>query len=229
MADPELTNQLLELLVTMKTILTSTSNSPAGIEQVRVIIGNHPQLAYGLIKTMVSLNIVDQDAFQTTLAASLNQQAPPPAPPPLIPTPQPVANHGVPPPNQFSQYPTQQQYGGPMQQQQTASYPPARAAYPLQPPQQQPPKPSRFGPPQAASQPPPPVIRQQPPAPSPYSALPPSRGPPSLPAAAMHLPPDQKEVVMRVLALTPAQIQALPPVERDTFMAIRQQLLGPGA
>lgn len=25
---------------------------------------------------------------------------------------------------------------------------------------------------------------------------------------------------MRVLALTPAQIQALPPVERDTFMAI---------
>lgn len=29
-----------------------------------------------------------------------------------------------------------------------------------------------------------------------------------------------QEVIMRVLSLTPAQIQALPPLERDTFMQI---------
>ncbi|KAG8844068.1 rRNA biogenesis protein rrp36 [Tulasnella sp. 330] len=224
MADPELTNQLLELLVTMKTILTSTNNSPAGIDQVRAIIGNHPQLAYGLIKTMVSLNIVDQDAFQTTLAASLGQQAPPQAAPPPIMAPQPVSNYGGVPSNSFPPYQSQQppphQYSGPPPNQPNPSYPPSRPPYASQQPPQQASKPSRFGPSQAAQ--PPPVARQPPqqPIPAPYPPPPISRGPPPLPAAAMHLPPDQKEVVMRVLALTPAQIQALPPTERDTFMAI---------
>jgi len=52
---------------------------------------------------------------------------------------------------------------------------------------------------------------------------------PTLPPAAMGLPDDQKEVVMRVLALTPAQINALPPAERDAFIQIRRQLLGSNA
>jgi hypothetical protein len=45
-------------------ILNGTNNSPAGVEQVRAIMNTHPDLAYQLIKTMVSLDIVDPEAFQ---------------------------------------------------------------------------------------------------------------------------------------------------------------------
>ncbi|KAG8906421.1 hypothetical protein FRB99_006923 [Tulasnella sp. 403] len=172
MSEPLPTDQLLELLVQMKMILQGTQNSPAGVEQVRAIINTHPQLAYGLIKTMVSLDIVDQDAFQKTLAANLPGQPKPSSTSVAIPPQAPQSyREDSAPYSQASQPP-----------QQPMSYQPQQA------------RPSRFTPnqpPQTSSRsstsvPYPPERAQPPSAPSSSYAN------PSLPPAAMNLPEDQK-------------------------------------
>ncbi|KAG9019399.1 hypothetical protein FRB90_002909 [Tulasnella sp. 427] len=208
---------LLELLVQMKTLLDVSSNSPEGVEQVRQIINTHPQLAYGLIKTMVSLDIVDQQAFEKTLAANLAQQQ---------------AARAAQPPSQTSALP-QPQPG------------PSAPSYPTQPIGAQPSahqRPSRFGAPvQQASQPPTSQQQQtpygaqqgypsypadprrgsgfqnQPPAPQPSYGAPAATAPPALPR---NLPPEQEALIQQVLALTPAQIAALPAEQRDMLLQV---------
>ncbi|KAG9046037.1 hypothetical protein FS837_005190 [Tulasnella sp. UAMH 9824] len=211
--------QLLELLVQMKTMLDASSNSPEGVKQVRDIINMHPQLAYGLIRTMVSLDIVDQQAFEKTLAANLAQQQAARAAQPI-------------PQVSALSYPQ----GAP-------AVPP----YPAQPSVAQPPahqRSSRFGGPVQA----PPPIQQQPPtsygAQQGYSSYPtdPRRGSgfqsqpapsssygapaPAPPAIPRNLPPEQEALIQQVLAMTPAQIAALPPEQRDMLMQVRQSVLG---
>ncbi|KAG8946239.1 hypothetical protein FRC04_011985 [Tulasnella sp. 424] len=209
--------QLLELLVQMKTLLDASSNSQEGVKQVRDIINTHPQLAYGLIKTMVSLDIVDQQAFEKTLAANLAQQQAARAAEPIpqvsaLSYPQTIPA--------ASSYPTQPGGG-----QAPAPQRSSRFGGPVQPPSQQQPQmsygaqqgyPSYPADPRRGS-----GFQNQPGPQSSYGA--PAPAPPTLPR---NLPPDQGALIQQVLAMTPAQIAALPPEQRDMLLQVRQSVLG---
>jgi len=191
-------DQMMDLLLKLKTMV------PAETDQVRTIISSHPQLAPGLVKTMVLLGILDPDVLTKLLASTVQQPAfpaapPAPAPAPLIAPSAPATtypsfpdNSHRPPPSQ----PAYSNYSQPPFQSQSHHYnqptPHAHAGVP---------------PPSAYAQP-----------------------APSNPAAALaNLSEDERAMLQRVMTFTPEQINQLPPVERAAFMQLRQQFMGPGA
>ncbi|KAG8929529.1 hypothetical protein FRC02_005470 [Tulasnella sp. 418] len=204
--------QLIELLVQMKTILESTNNTQVGVDQVRAIMSTHPQLAYGLMKTMVMLDVINPVVFQQTLAGLVSQQATtaaPPHVPPAATTAYPAHGTNVAQPPYGQQQPTNPP---PQAYPPTGSYPRSQPSS-LQPAPQ--PIPSSYA---------------QPAAPRPSVNAPASQTPQvNLPASVMNLPSDQKEVLMHVLSLTEDQLNNLPASERDAFIQIRRQFLGPSA
>ncbi|KIJ90967.1 hypothetical protein K443DRAFT_686373 [Laccaria amethystina LaAM-08-1] len=216
------TEQLLELLLTLK----KTTPTAA-----RGILNSQPAIAYALISLMVSMNAIDVEVFKKTLAefgSSVAQAAPtgttlvaplsvPQTPASAIPphmqqqqphswtsTP-PSAVPPVMPPQQQQSYAYvngQQYYGVPAPRQaygfQGYLYHEAQAAYPGYP--------STYGAPQ-----PPPQASQT----------------PVLPDTLAAIPDDQKALIMRVLSVTPEQINMLPAAERTTYIQIRTTLSVP--
>ncbi|KAF8814024.1 hypothetical protein BYT27DRAFT_7180276 [Phlegmacium glaucopus] len=231
------TEQLLELLLTLK------KTTPAA---ARGILNNQPAIAYALITLMVSMNAINIEVFQRTLAefgaantpessSSLATSTPTPqtatmnstplsaipphlqaqyrtTTPPSVPhtppfgsyPPHAAANgqgsshsYTSTPPNMDNHGYGQQGYSGQYQQQQQQQ-PSAYPAYP-----------TTYGGQAVPHQPTPPM----PPAPS-----------PNLTDALASIPDEQKALIMRVLAMTPEQINMLPPTERSTYIQIRATL-----
>ncbi|RDB21953.1 hypothetical protein Hypma_010956 [Hypsizygus marmoreus] len=220
--------QLLELLLQLKKTTPTAARS---------ILNAQPQIAYALMTLMVSMNAVNFDVFQKILADyGTNNKPVAPAPAPAAPTPSiapsiapsthpstsstPVP--ALPPHLQYPQYrtatPPSQPYG---------AYPNGQGAPPPQvlhqpyaqtqyPPQQAPPVNPSYG----YSQPQPGYGY---PAPGPaYSAAPSGAG--ILPDTLASIPDDQKALIMRVITMTPEQIHALPPAERQTYIQLRATL-----
>ncbi|KDQ13758.1 hypothetical protein BOTBODRAFT_33198 [Botryobasidium botryosum FD-172 SS1] len=193
--------QLMEVLGQMKAFVLS---SP---DQARQLLNAHPQLAYALFQAMLMNNIVDPSFLQTMLAASA-KSAPPQAPVSAPGQPAPPVAPSIPPPVAISQ---------------PSHVPPPHALYGQQ--QQQ-----YYGtPPQHGHQPPPPP---QHPAHAPQHHSPsapqgqPTMPPGMPPAAAAALGDQQKAMLMQILSLTPDQINALPPDERNAIHQLRSQLGG---
>ncbi|KAF9528149.1 hypothetical protein CPB83DRAFT_883736 [Crepidotus variabilis] len=211
MANPTVANeQLLELLLTLK---KTTPQAAKGI------LNAQPAIAYALIALMVSMNAVNIEVFQKTLAEYGAAAAPPdPVPPQTVaPTPMPAL-----PPHLQTQYRT----GG--------SLPPTMPA--IQPPMHTPTPPYGYG-----AHPPPTLPlnghghgHHTPPVQNNYGAAqgygyghhaaPPVQQQPALPEALANIPPEQKALIMRVLSMTPDQINILPPNERATYIQIAYQL-----
>ncbi|TXT08783.1 hypothetical protein VHUM_02911 [Vanrija humicola] len=162
-------------------------------EKARELLTSQPQLTYALFQAMLLLKVVDDSVLQR-----------------IVPAPAPAqgqqGGYGAPPP--------------PPQQQPPAAYPP----FPAQqaPPAAYPP----FRPQQQGYAPPPPQQPPQPPAPS-YGGYAPAPGPPPLPPAAQaelaKLPENERNTLIQVLQLTPDQIGALDPDQRNSVLALRQQ------
>ncbi|KAF8903887.1 hypothetical protein CPB84DRAFT_1773623 [Gymnopilus junonius] len=242
MSNPNIANeQLMELLLTLK------KTTPAA---ARGILNSQPAIAYALISLMVSMNAINIEVFQKTLQeyGSGNASAPttagpssidsskvqPVPPPPAAPAPISAVlhitssysppSHTPTPPYGYqtngqgrSAHPTtpagygsygQQGYGqgygysqAPYQQQgyqQPYSQAPSGASYPGY---------SSYAPP---PQTPTPVATQT--------------STPALPDTLAGIPDEQKALIMRVLSMTPEQINMLPPNERSTYIQIRATL-----
>ncbi|KAF4612388.1 hypothetical protein D9613_004412 [Agrocybe pediades] len=242
MANPgAATEQLLELLLTLKKTTPTAAKS---------ILNSQPAIAYALISLMVQMNAINVEVFQKTLeaagtvpapTAAAPAVAPQPVPtvaptpmssipphiqaqyrtstPPSIPThtptppygynaPTPIANgppHAPTPPLQggYPQYPPQSYPG--YQQQQHPAYQQQQHQYPQQPAYQHP----GYGPYGGG--------QHQPPSVNPTPA-------PTLPDTLANIPDDQKALIMRVLSMTPEQINMLPPQDRATYIQIRATL-----
>ncbi|KDQ15590.1 hypothetical protein BOTBODRAFT_31487 [Botryobasidium botryosum FD-172 SS1] len=186
-------DQMMDLLLKLKTMI------PAETDQVRTIISSHPQLAPGLVKTMVLLGILDPDVLTKLLASSVQQPAPlAPAPAPPIAPSAPAAvypsyaDNNRPPPSQ----PAYSNYSQPPFQSQAHPYHQPTPHVPVAVP-----------PPSAYAQP----------------------APPNPAAAFANLSEDERAMLQRVMTFTPEQINQLPPMERAAFMQLRQQFMGPGA
>jgi len=208
--------QLLELLLTLK----KTTPTAA-----RHILNGQPAIAYALITLMVSMNAINIEVFQKTLAefgaantpeSSAPFSAVPPhlqaqyrtTTPPSAPQTPPYGSYSAngqgsshsytsTPPNVNNHHGQQQQgYSGQYQQQ----------------PQQQPPSAYPGYPPTYGGQ-----------------TVPPHQPTPAAPSHNLtdtlaNIPDEQKALIMRVLAMTPEQINMLPPTERSTFIQIRATL-----
>ncbi|KAG5724383.1 hypothetical protein E4T56_gene16085 [Termitomyces sp. T112] len=213
--------QLLELLIQLK------KTTP---EAARSILNGQPQIAYALMTLMVKLNAVNFEVFQKTLAefgtnsssrqATNSIPAPTPKPsalpslqpsvsstpiPALPPHMQPQAQHyrtGTPP------YPYSNGHTPPPQSHQQPPY--------SQPSYQQPPASTAYG----YNQPQPmyayPGYNAAAPAPQP--------APTRLPDTLASIPEEQKALIMRVITMTPEQLNALPPQERQTYIQLRNTL-----
>ncbi|KAF8342305.1 uncharacterized protein EI90DRAFT_3285375 [Cantharellus anzutake] len=192
--------------------------------KARAIINSHPQLTYSLIKTMVTLGLVDPNVVAQKLAAS--QPAAPPAPPaPQMPTvpsqpapTQPISSHQNPP----------------------SSHPSASSSRPVLPQASNSHAPSildgnptvkvttgsRFAPPVNAMGGTPPVA----PATSTSTQVTPVQNQTAAVAALINaLPLDQRNTIVQLLSLTPEQINAMPPEGRARILEMRRTFLGPGA
>ncbi|KAF9480077.1 hypothetical protein BDN70DRAFT_920833 [Pholiota conissans] len=239
MANPTIaTEQLLELLLTLK------KTTP---EAARSILNNQPTIAYALMTLMVSMNAVNIEVFQKTLAefgatnapdassvarpaSAATSAAPPSAPAPIsaIPShlqnqyrtvtpPSSASSSTAPPPPQAPTHTPTPPYGysatpngagyaaqgyGYQQgyQQQQTGY----AQY--QQYQQQ----------QAGGYPGYPGYGQP--------AATPAAPTPALPDSLSGISDEQKALIMRVLAMTPEQINMLPPADRATYIQIRTTL-----
>ncbi|KAG6891638.1 hypothetical protein C0992_001324 [Termitomyces sp. T32_za158] len=214
------TEQLLELLVQLK------KTTP---EAARAILNGQPQIAYALMTLMVKLNAVNFEVFQASFKRFLQATNSLPAPTPRLGMPsnsQPSASvtpvpalppHMQPqalqyrtgtPPSQSYPYPNghtpppqlhqQQPYGQPAYQQ-----PPANAGYGYSQPQPTYPYSGYSTPPVApASQP----------------------AQTRLPDTLASIPEEQKALIMRVITMTPDQLNALPPQDRQTYIQLRNTL-----
>ncbi|KAJ7130806.1 hypothetical protein C8R43DRAFT_662899 [Mycena crocata] len=187
--------QLLELLIQLK-------KSPP--EAARQILNDRPQIAYALISLMVSMNAINFDVFQKTLsdfgaASARAAQAPVPAPTPISAVPSHL--HPSSQPNSRTNTPPMQ---NPYQSQPQAGY----------------------GYPGYAHTPPPgynngggynsvPTANYGQPPPRPAAAL---------PDALASIPEDQRQMILGVLAMTPEQINQLPPADRANIMQLRATL-----
>ncbi|KAJ8586137.1 hypothetical protein M405DRAFT_853433 [Rhizopogon salebrosus TDB-379] len=180
-------------------LLTLKKTTP---DQARAILASTPQIAYALIGLMVKMNAVDVQVLQKTLtnySASIQQQQN--AGPSMAPAMQPASS--IP--------PHLQQYRTPTPQSQTPPHVPAPT----------PPHYSNghgqasqqnygygaashyggYGAPQQASM-----------------------GGGMLPDALASIPDEQKAMIMRVIAMTPDQINMLPPTERASIIQLRATL-----
>ncbi|KAF7331547.1 hypothetical protein MKEN_00033800 [Mycena kentingensis (nom. inval.)] len=195
------TEQLLDLMLHLK------QATPAAAKQ---ILNSQPQIAYKLISLMVSMNAIDIDVFQKTLAAHSAKAAAPPmqAPAPLS---------AIPPHMQQSS----------SSRTSTPPYPPQNyGGYPSVP-SHTPTPPNAGGyatPPNAGggyATPPnygygghaPPAAPTPPPAP---------RAAPVIPGAMLAgMSNEQKQMLMGVVAMTPEQINALSAAERANVLQLR--------
>jgi len=227
-------DQLLELLLQLK------KTTP---DQARTILNSQPQIAYALMAVMVNVNAISFDVTQKTLAplgtgasagpstvsTSASQPAAPlpkanavpialPAPvQPVAPAiPQHIANQvpmrGTPPPyppGPPSAIPPHIAHQGGPHRGSTPTYPPG---FPSQPPPV--PAPSNFSNASPAQGPPG------------FSHTPPSRQPPAnvIPDALAAIPEEQKALVMRVISMTPEEINSLAPPERASILQLRASL-----
>ncbi|KAN0073681.1 hypothetical protein V8E55_012158 [Tylopilus felleus] len=168
-------------------------------QQARSILTSTPQIAYALVALMVKMNAVDVQVLQKTLTMYSATMPPPPTQPSAqLPPASAVPPH-------FSQYRT------PTPQTHTPPHYNGHAHTP-QPPNQMPymaqgqsqyAGPSSFGtPPPAASQ----------------------MNNVGLPDALSSIPEEQKAMIMRVIAMTPEQINMLPPPERAGIIQLRTTL-----
>ncbi|KAF8195051.1 hypothetical protein BJ912DRAFT_1040592 [Pholiota molesta] len=237
MANPNIAaEQLLELLLTLK------KTTP---EAARTILNNQPAIAYALMTLMVSMNAVNIEVFQKTLAefgaanapdtsssapsanalsGPTSANAPPAASAPISAIPPHLQaqyrtatppssssaaaaaaaqapTHTPTPPYGYSAAPNGGGYGvqgqgyGYQQQQQQGGYG-QYPQYQQQPQQQQ----------QAGG----------------YTGYP-GAGP-ALPDSLAGISDEQKGLIMRVLSMTPEQINMLPPADRATYIQIRATL-----
>jgi cleavage stimulation factor subunit 2 len=215
------TEQLLELLLTLK------KTTPAA---ARGILNNQPAIAYALITLMVSMNAINIEVFQRTLAefgaanaSSLPTSTATPqimssvdsimASTPLsaIPSHLQAQYRTTTPPSQTSPYGSYSQSNGqdlshsytstPPNMNNTHEYGGYAGQYQQQPPSTYPGYPPTYNG-QAAT-------------PAPSSKL---------TDALANIPDDQKALIMRVLSMTPEQINSLPPTERTTYIQIRATL-----
>ncbi|KAL5533574.1 hypothetical protein ACEPAG_34 [Sanghuangporus baumii] len=208
-------DQLLELLVQLQ------KTTP---EQARAILNAQPAIGYALVPLMAKMGILNLEVLQKTLATYAGQaaantaaQVPAPVPPPVPTIPAhitqvpPYGHQPTPPPpsvpNVYSAPPNQPGTSAP------SGYP----GYPL--PQT----------PQAQAQ-----TQNGAVAGSGSAAYPTQYGgqyqqqqqqsaPPGL-GAFGNIPDDQKEMIMRVIAMTPEQIRSLPPQERAITLQLRATL-----
>ncbi|KAF8346090.1 hypothetical protein F5887DRAFT_962569 [Amanita rubescens] len=202
------TEQLLELLLQLK------KTTPAAAKQ---ILNGQPSISYALITLMVSMNAIKLDVFYKVLAEYGNGSAAqlpavqPPPPVPAVPPhlqPHPPYRNATPPvappvpvyPNGTGT-PQPYPYGQTSQPTTGTGYAGyTQSGYPQYPP---------YGAQQHA--------------PSPSNAA------PVLPEALSNIPEDQKAIIMRVLSMTPEQINLLPPAERATYIQLRATLGVPTA
>ncbi|KAF8146495.1 hypothetical protein K438DRAFT_1869282 [Mycena galopus ATCC 62051] len=183
----------------LELLLTLKKTTPAAARQ---ILNDRPPIAYALITLMVSMNAINFDVFQKTLsdygaANAQAAQAPVPAPVPLSAVPahlQPTSQPNSRTNTPPTQLPYQNQPGG-------YGYPPANR-----------------GPPGGGYN-------------GGYSSTPPTgyNTPPPRPAAPVPdalaaFPEDQRQMIMGVLAMTPEQINGLPPSDRASIMQLRATL-----
>ncbi|KAF8890106.1 hypothetical protein BD779DRAFT_1518345 [Infundibulicybe gibba] len=204
MSNPSMaTEQLLELLLQLK------KTTPAAARQ---ILNSQPQIAYALITLMVSMNAINFDVFQVPitppgLGSGAGHRA-------AIPT------------GQYATPPPTNPYGYQNGASQSHQAPPAAAnhgGYPQQQQQQQPGPGYPYGqPPQSgysnAGYPPGMMYSGGAAAPTPAA---------SIPDALSAIPEEQKALIMRVLSMTPEQINSLGPTERATFIQLRATLGAP--
>ncbi|EIN14502.1 hypothetical protein PUNSTDRAFT_110583 [Punctularia strigosozonata HHB-11173 SS5] len=192
-------DQLMEVLAQMKAFIITHP------DQARQLLVSNPQLAYALFEALLLNNIVDQEILNVMLAAS-------------------VRSRGSAPPSVASPYTQPLPY-----QQPAPSIPYTQpAVQPTQHVQPQPPMLPTSGAPYA-----------QPPVVPPYTAYrsaPPSvPAPPQTPTQTATLPvqdygdPAQRDMLMRILSLTPEQISSLPQQERDGIQQIRNQVKSLGS
>ncbi|KAF8971936.1 hypothetical protein BDZ97DRAFT_1901557 [Flammula alnicola] len=242
MANPNIaTEQLLELLLTLK------KTTPAA---ARGILNSQPAIAYALITLMVSMNAINIEVFQVMpptaapapisaiplhLQAQYRTSTPPSFPgsnslPPSsalassssqVPTHTPTPPYGYGTTNGQGSSAAgygygQQGYGYPQQQQQQPYQ--QQPPYQQQQPQYQQPQYQQYQ--QQGGYPGyPPYGGQHQPPQAPASA-PPATVTPGLPDALAGIPEEQKALIMRVLAMTPEQINMLPPADRTTYIQI---------
>ncbi|KAF7318118.1 hypothetical protein HMN09_00319800 [Mycena chlorophos] len=176
---------MLDLLLQLK------RTTPQAAKQ---LLNSQPAIAYALISLMVSMNAIDVEVFQKTLAAHTGVAASVPAPPPLSAIPphmQPSSRTTTPP----AQPPYHQHYGG----------------YPSHTPT----------PPNAGGYPGYGGYNTPPPPPAPQQAAPPPAIPESMLAG---MSEDQRRMLMAVVAMTPEQINALSPGDRANIMQLRATL-----
>ncbi|KAJ7076461.1 hypothetical protein B0H15DRAFT_595138 [Mycena belliarum] len=189
------TEQLLELLLQLKKAPSASA---------RQILNERPPIAYALIALMVSMNAINVDVFQKILsdygAAQAAQAAPAPARPhPAIPAhvqhvSQPTSRTSTPPTHNPYQHQPQSGYG---------QLPPNQGYGRTQPPA--PAYNGGFNP-----------------APLAGYGTPPPRAPAMPDMSAF--PEEQRQMIMGLLAMTPEQINALPPADRASILQVRAQL-----
>ncbi|KAF8838700.1 hypothetical protein BDN67DRAFT_971181 [Paxillus ammoniavirescens] len=180
-------------------MLTLKKTTP---DQARAILTSTPQIAYALIALMVKMNAVDVQVLQKTLASYSANMPPPPAPPTSQMTTQapPVQPASAVPPH-FTQYrtPTPQTHTPPHYNGHGHT-PPSQGAYMGQ-------MQGHYAGPSGYGTPPPP----------------PQMGV-LLPDALASIPEEQKTMILRVIAMTPEQINMLPPTERSGIIQLRTTL-----
>jgi len=230
--------QLLEILSTMKLYIQTHA------DQARALLAQNPQLCYALFQIMLDQNIVDPNILRLMQQSSLQGQTQPQPTPvqnttPLVTPnygPQPISNTAPIPqqhqPNMFTSIPQQPMIQQPLQQPLNIQQPPIQ-----QPPMQQPPSMQQSTP---IQQPPP---MQQPPIQQPLmqqaigmpvintGMVNPSQSIANLATGNINNMNDlqmqetQKSLLLQVLNLPQAQIDLLPPDQRNHLLALKQQLL----
>ncbi|KAJ6465907.1 hypothetical protein C8R47DRAFT_1154430 [Mycena vitilis] len=181
----------------LELFLQLKKTTPAAARQ---ILNDRPPIAYALITLMVSMDAINFEVFQKTLsdygaASAQAAQAPPvPAPAPLSAVPP----HLQPPSQPHSRTntpPAHLQYQNPPQ-----------GAYAYAPAGRGPPVGYNGG------------------YSTPGYGTPPPRLPPAAPDPLAAIPEDQRQMIMGVLAMTPEQVNQLPPSDRASIMQLRATL-----
>ncbi|KAG6919849.1 hypothetical protein DXG01_015556 [Tephrocybe rancida] len=217
--------QLLELLLQLK------KTTP---DAARSILNGQPQIAYALMTLMVKMNAVNFEVFQKTLAdygsnskpsatVSAPVSAPVPTPTPsMLPSAHPSTSSTPVPALPPHLHPQVQHYRTATPPNQPYLYSDGQAPQP-QPHQQlpygQPPfQPAPSHPGYGYSQPQPtygyPGYGNTPPVPTPQPM------PAGIQSSLAAIPEEQKALIMRVITMTPDQLNALPPAERQTYIQL---------
>jgi len=204
--------QLLELLLQLK---KTTADS------ARTILNSQPQISYALITLMVNMNAVNVDVLQKTVASFGSLPTPAPTPTPTsIPHSSVVSAPSIP---QHLQPPSQYRISTPPAAPSTYAYPNGHSQPPSSAQAQTEANYGQTQPPAAQSS----YGYQT----SNFPSYPPYTAPPQVPAAVNSIPealasiPDeQKAMIMRVISMTPEEINLLPPTERAGIIQLRVTL-----